>query len=79
MQIGVYDMSIRYHDDWLLQHTTGIRPFLWYDGWNEIRKFIEASPAGSVTMTDEDESPKRIFIKLNDKVLDKRLLYKTEK
>jgi Fe-S-cluster-containing hydrogenase component 2 len=53
---------------------------LFYDLNNEddIRKFIEASPAGTVTITDEDESPEDNIYRLNDKVLIREYLYTTE-
>ena len=44
----------------------------------EMEKFIEASPAGTVSMTDEDESPEKNIYRLNDKVLIKDYLYITE-
>lgn len=45
---------------------------------NELKKFIEACPPGTVTLTDEDESPENNIYKLNDKVLVKEYLYTTE-
>src|SRR4030065_2355604 len=44
----------------------------------EMEKFIEASPAGTVSMTDEDETPEKNIYRLNDKVLIKDYLYITE-
>ena len=45
---------------------------------NDVRKFIEASPAGTVTMTDEDESPEKNIYRLNDRILIRDYLYTTE-
>jgi Fe-S-cluster-containing hydrogenase component 2 len=45
----------------------------------ELEKFIKASPAGTVSMTDEDESPEKNIYRLNDNVLIKEYLYTTEK
>lgn len=45
---------------------------------NELIKFIEACPPGTVTLTDEDESPENNVYKLNDKVLVREYLYTTE-
>jgi len=45
---------------------------------NELKKFIEACPPGTVTLTDEDESPENNIYKLNDKVLVREYLYTTE-
>jgi Fe-S-cluster-containing hydrogenase component 2 len=45
---------------------------------NEVRKFIEACPEGTVVTTDEDESPEKHIYRLNDKVLIRDYLYKTE-
>ena len=45
---------------------------------NELKKFIKACPPGTVTLTDEDESPENNIYKLNDKVLVKEYLYTTE-
>jgi len=44
----------------------------------EIEKFIETSPAGTVSLTDEDESQEKNIYRLNDKVLIKEYLYITE-
>ncbi len=46
---------------------------------NELNKFIEACPEGTVILTDEDESPENNIYKLNDRVLVKEYMYKTEK
>jgi Fe-S-cluster-containing dehydrogenase component len=46
---------------------------------HELKKFIEASPAGTVTLTDEDESPEKNIYRLNEKVLIKEYLYTTDK
>ena len=46
---------------------------------NEVEKFIKASPAGTVSLTEEDESPDQNIYRLNDKVLIKDYLYTTEK
>jgi Fe-S-cluster-containing hydrogenase component 2 len=45
----------------------------------EMQKFIEACPAGTVTITDDDESPEKNIYSLNEKVLVKEYLYITEK
>jgi Fe-S-cluster-containing hydrogenase component 2 len=45
----------------------------------ELDKFIKASPAGTVSLTDEDESPEKNIYRLNDRVLIKEYLYTTEK
>ena len=45
---------------------------------NELKKFIEACPSGTVTLTDEDESPEKNIYRLNDRVLVKEYLYITE-
>lgn len=45
---------------------------------NEARKFIEACPAGTAYMTDDDESPEKNIYRLNDRILIKEYLYKTE-
>jgi Fe-S-cluster-containing hydrogenase component 2 len=54
---------------------------LFYDlkNENEMEKFIEACPEGTVKITSEDESPEKNIYKLNDKVLIKDYLYVTEK
>jgi len=53
---------------------------LFYDLMDEddIKKFIQASPSGTVELTDEDESPEKNIYRLNDKVLIKDYLYITE-
>ena len=43
-----------------------------------LKKFIKACPAGTVTLTDEDESPEKNIYRLNEKVLIKDYLYITE-
>jgi Fe-S-cluster-containing hydrogenase component 2 len=45
----------------------------------ELEKFIKACPAGTVTVTDEVESPDKNIYSLNEKVLVKEFLYITEK
>ena len=45
---------------------------------NAVRKFIKACPEGTVTLTDEDESPDKNIYRLNDKVLVKDYLYTAE-
>jgi formate dehydrogenase iron-sulfur subunit len=45
----------------------------------EMEKFIKACPEGTVTLTDEDESPDKNIYCLNEKVLVRDLLYITEK
>ena len=45
----------------------------------EVEKFIKACPAGTVTLTDDDESPEGNIYRLNEKVLIKEYLYSTEK
>ncbi len=45
---------------------------------NELRKFIEACPPETVTLTDEDESPEKNIYSLNDRVLVREYLYITE-
>jgi len=45
----------------------------------ELEMFIKASPEGSVTITDADESPSDNIFRLNDKVLIREYLYITEK
>jgi hypothetical protein len=45
----------------------------------EVEKFINACPAGTVTLTDDDESPGGNIYRLNEKVLIKDYLYITEK
>jgi len=46
---------------------------------NEVQKFIEACPAGSVTLTDAKESPSDSIYKLNERVLIKDQLYPSDK
>ena len=46
---------------------------------NELMKFISKCPEGTVSLTDNDESPKDNIYRLNDKVLIKEYLYTTEK
>jgi Fe-S-cluster-containing dehydrogenase component len=46
---------------------------------NEMQKFIEACPAGSVTLTNAKESPADSIYKLNERVLIKDQLYPSEK
>jgi Fe-S-cluster-containing hydrogenase component 2 len=53
---------------------------LYYDlnDSTEVRKFMEACPAGTVSLTDNDELPEEHIYKLNDKILIKEYLYDTE-
>jgi len=44
----------------------------------EMIKFVEACPSGTVTITDDDESPEKNIYSLNEKVLIKDYLYITE-
>jgi Fe-S-cluster-containing hydrogenase component 2 len=44
----------------------------------EMRKFIEACPPGTVTLTEARESPDENIFKLNDRVLIKDFIYKTD-
>ena len=44
----------------------------------ELKKFIEASPPGTVSLTDADELPTENIYKLNDRVLIRDYLYVTE-
>jgi Fe-S-cluster-containing hydrogenase component 2 len=46
---------------------------------NDLKKFIAKCPEGTVSLTDNDESPKDNIYRLNDKVLIKEYLYTTEK
>ena len=46
---------------------------------DEMEKFINACPPGTVTLTNDDESPEKNIYRLNDKVLIKEYLYVTEK
>jgi Fe-S-cluster-containing hydrogenase component 2 len=46
---------------------------------SEVEKFIRACPAGTVMLTDDDESPEVNIYRLNEKVLIKDYLYITEK
>jgi len=45
---------------------------------NDVEKFIMACPAGTVTLTDSEESPEGHIYSLNEKVLIKDYLYTTE-
>jgi Fe-S-cluster-containing hydrogenase component 2 len=45
----------------------------------ELEKFIAECPAGTVTLTEEDESPETNTYSLNEKVLVREYLYITEK
>ena len=53
---------------------------LFYDLNNttELRKFIEACPAGTVSITETDELPEEHIYKLNDRILIREYLYNTE-
>ena len=44
----------------------------------EMMKFVEACPAGTVTITEDDESPEKHIYSLNEKVLIKDYLYIAE-
>ncbi|MCU0472598.1 MAG: 4Fe-4S binding protein [Bacteroidales bacterium] len=44
----------------------------------DVKKFIDACPEGTVTLTDENESPEKHIYSLNEKVLVKEYLYITE-
>lgn len=46
---------------------------------NEMEKFIEACPPGTVTLTDAKESPADNIFRLNARVLIKDFLYPSEK
>jgi formate dehydrogenase iron-sulfur subunit len=46
---------------------------------NELKKFITKCPEGTVSLTENDESPQENVYRLNDKVLIKEYLYTTEK
>jgi len=54
---------------------------LYYDltDSNQMEKFIEACPPGTVTLTDAKESPADNIFKLNERVLIKDHLYPSEK
>ena len=45
----------------------------------ELERFITACPQGTVTLTEEDESPEKNIYSLNEKVLVREYLYITEK
>lgn len=45
---------------------------------DDVKEFIEASVSGTVTLTDEEESPEKNIYRLNDKVLVRDYLYTTE-
>jgi len=45
---------------------------------NEMEMFIKASPAGTVLMTEADESPADNIYRLNDRVLIREYLYTAE-
>jgi Fe-S-cluster-containing hydrogenase component 2 len=63
--------------DFFLHHR--IKDLFYYlNDEKELDKFIKASPEGTVTLTDEDESPEKNIYRLNDKVLIKEYLYTTE-
>lgn len=44
----------------------------------ELIKFIEASPPGTVSLTEDDESPEKNIYSLNDRILIREYLYETE-
>ncbi|MBN1108539.1 MAG: 4Fe-4S binding protein [Bacteroidales bacterium] len=48
------------------------------DSTEEMEKFAAACPPGTVTITDSRESPGENIFRLNNKVLVKDLLYKTD-
>jgi len=45
---------------------------------NDLKRFIAASPEGTVMITDQDESPEKNIYRLNEKVLIRDYLYTTE-
>lgn len=45
---------------------------------DEAKKFIDACPAGTAYLTDDGESPEKNIYRLNEKVLIREYLYKTE-
>ncbi len=45
---------------------------------NELEKFIDACPEGTVSLTDSDESPEKNIYWLNEKVLIRDYIYVTE-
>jgi len=45
----------------------------------ELELFINACPAGTVSVVESDESPEENIYKLNDQVLIRDYLYTTEK
>jgi formate dehydrogenase iron-sulfur subunit len=45
----------------------------------ELEKFINACPAGTVSLTETDESPAENIYRLNDKILIREYLYITDK
>lgn len=53
---------------------------LFYDlnDTTELKKFMEASPPGTVSLTDADELPVEHIYKLNDRILIRDYLYVTE-
>lgn len=54
---------------------------LFYDitSSSEMEKFVAACPPGTVTLTDMKESPDENIFRLNEKVLIKDFIYKTDK
>lgn len=58
-----------------------INKSLYYDlnDNTEMKKFIELSPEGTVTLTETDESPEEHIFRLSEKVLVKEYMYITEK
>jgi Fe-S-cluster-containing hydrogenase component 2 len=46
---------------------------------NDVQRFINSCPEGTVTVTDAEESPEKNIYRLNDKVLVKDYLYSPEK
>lgn len=43
----------------------------------DVRKFIDTCPEGTVSLTDSEESPENNIYRLNDKVLIREYLYKS--
>lgn len=46
---------------------------------DELDRFIKASPEGTVSLTDRDESPSENIYRLNDRILIREVLYSTVK
>ena len=45
----------------------------------ELKKFVEASPEGTVIITDAGESPEKNIYSLNDRILIREYMYPSEK